>query len=247
LLGLRAAPWSLGVIVIGAAVIGCSSDAGLGAGGAGGSGGAGGARGGSGGTGAGGAGSAGAGGAATGGSAGDGGTTGASGGTGITGPRTCMRFHAGCSCEAGEPADDERPCTTTSAATMPGDVGVCCEGPAVCKCTPYICRNDASQGFCTCGVSTTITGVVQGDVVTTCPLPTGNQKCCYSRELASCTCSELDCTTRWVSVPSCSIGDVTVCVDSGPSVAMCSTISAGTDGGSDAADDGASDAADDGG
>jgi len=247
---LRAAPWSIGVILLGVATIGCSSDAGIGAGGRGGT--TGGRGGGS--------GAAGAGGAATGGSAGTGGAAGGggatagsggdggSGGSGITGPRTCMRFHAGCSCEAGEPADDERPCTTASAAAEPGDVGVCCEGSTVCKCTPYICRNDASQGFCTCGVSTTITGVVQGDVVTTCPLPTGTKKCCYSRELASCTCSDLDCTTRWVSVPSCSIGDVAICVDSGPSVAICSTISAGTDGGSDAADDGGSDAAaDDGG
>jgi len=114
---------------------------------------------------------------------------------------------------------------------MPGDVGVCCAGTQ-CQCTPYICRNDATMGFCSCGASFTITGIVQGDVVTTCPLPTGAQKCCFSKDLKSCTCSQLDCTERWRSVPSCSIGDVSICFDGSPSVAACSTISGGNDGGS---------------
>jgi hypothetical protein len=165
---------------------------------------------------------------------GDGGN-GAAGG----GPRTCTNFPAGCSCQDGEPSADEWLCTTTSVATMPGDVGVCC-AHAMCDCTPYICRNDTNTPFCACGVSTTITGVVQGDVVTTCPLPTGQQKCCLSRELRSCTCSALDCN-GWQPVPSCSLADVAGCFTRGVSVAACSTIAAGTggmDGGSDAAADG---------
>ena len=229
--GLR----GVAVILIGFGALGCSSDAGIGVIGSGGTGGRGG-----------GAGTAGAGGA-TGGSAGNGGAAGAGAGGngGIVGPRTCSRFPAGCSCEGGEPAADEHPCTTTSVATMPGDVGVCCSGLLVCQCAPYICRSDTSIGFCSCGVSTTITGVVQGDVVTSCPLPTGKQKCCFSREFKSCTCSERDdCTPRWQPVPSCSIGDVAVCFDSGPNVAVCSTITVGTggSGGSGEMDGGSGDA-----
>jgi hypothetical protein len=123
---------------------------------------------------------------------------------------------------------------------MPGEVGVCC-AKGTCDCNPYLCRNDTTTAFCSCGVSTTITGVVQGDVVTTCPLPTGQQKCCLSSELRSCTCSTLDCTGSWHQVPSCSITDVTTCFTGGVSVAACSTLDAGTDGmdaGDDAADGG---------
>jgi hypothetical protein len=235
---------SVAVILIAFGAIGCSADAGVGGTGSGGRGGRGG-----------GTGAAAAGGAATGGTGGNGGVAGGAGaggiggsGGGITGPRTCARFPAGCSCEAGEPGGDERPCTTTSVAAMPGDVGVCCSGSLVCQCAPYICRSDTTQGFCSCGVSTTITGVVQGDVVTTCPLPTGQQKCCFSREFKSCTCSEReDCTPRWQPVPSCSIGDVAICFDSGPSVAVCSTIGAGTggSGGSSEMDGGGDDAGSD--
>jgi len=169
---------------------------------------------------------------ASGGTGGDGsGGIGGDGGTGGTsnGPRTCSSFPAGCSCQDGDPAADDPICTTASVATMPGDVGVCCAGTQ-CQCTPYICRNDATMGFCSCGASFTITGIVQGDVVTTCPLPTGAQKCCFSKDLKSCTCSQLDCTERWRSVPSCSIGDVSICFDGSPSVSACSTISAGTGG-----------------
>jgi hypothetical protein len=211
----------------------------------------------------GGSGRAGTGGAATGGSAGHGGDAGLGGTAGVAGsadlggnggggdgaagggPRTCAHFPAGCSCQDGEPSADEWLCTTMSVVTMPGDVGVCCAS-ATCDCTPYTCRSDTSAAFCSCGVSTTITGVVQGDVVTTCPMPTGQQKCCLSRQLRSCTCSTLDCTSSWHPVPSCAIADVTDCFTGGVSVAACSTIAAGTagmDGGSDDANDGgASDA-----
>ena len=223
-----------GALLIGFGVIGCSSDAGVGVSGSGGTGGRGGGAGTAGAGGA--AGNGGAAAGADGAAAGAGGAAGTGGGGngGIAGPRTCMRFPAGCSCEAGDPAADEQPCTTASVAKMPEDVGVCCSGQLVCQCAPYICRSDTSMGFCSCGVSTTITGVVQGDVVTTCPLPTGQQKCCFSREFKSCTCSEReDCTPRWQPVPSCSIGDVAVCFDSGPNVAVCSTITGETDGGMD--------------
>jgi hypothetical protein len=158
------------------------------------------------------------------------------------GPHTCKFFPAGCSCVDGEPSPDEWACTTASVVTNPGEVGVCC-ATGMCDCNPYICRSDTTTAFCSCGVSTTITGVVQGDVVTTCPLPTGQMKCCLSGELKSCTCSTLDCTGSWHAVPSCSITDVTNCFNGGVSVAACSTISDGGDGGID----GGSDDADDGG
>jgi len=237
------------VIVFGCVALACGSGGGTGTGGRGG---------GSGGAGAGGA--ATGGGAATRGSAGSGGAAGLGGNAGIggkggiggnggaggdgaagAGPRTCTHFPAGCSCQDGEPSADEWVCTTTSVVTMPGDVGVCCAHGGTCDCNPYICRSDTNTAFCTCGVSTTITGIVQGDAVTTCPLPTGPQKCCLSSELRSCACSTLDCTGSWHLVPSCAIADVTACFTGGVSVAACSTITAGTggmDGGSDDAGDG---------
>jgi hypothetical protein len=231
--GIIAASWLVGLI--GCVALACSSDAGIGVAGHGGGSGAPGAGGETGG-------SAGAGGNA--GNAGASGNGATAGSAGNNGPRTCTRFPAGCSCVDGDPAADESPCTTMTVATMPGDVGVCC-ARTMCQCAPFICRNDASQGYCSCGVSTTITGVVQGDVVTTCPLPTAPQKCCYSHQFQSCVCSLLDCTTGWQTVPSCSITDVAVCLDGATSVAVCSTIDVG-DGGMDGMDGGAGDADDSG-
>jgi len=233
---MRAGPFATlraaAVIVLGCVALACGAGGHTGTGGGGGmAAGSGGAAGGAAATG----GIAGAGGdAGLGGNAGNGGVAGTIG----AGPRTCTRFPAGCSCHDGEPSADEWPCTTASVVTAPEDVGVCCAS-GTCDCNPYVCRSDTTTAFCSCGVSTTITGVVQGDAVTTCPLPTGQMKCCLSRELKSCTCSTLDCTNSWHPVPSCSIADVTGCFNGGVSVAACSTIDAGTggvDGGTDGDD-----------
>jgi hypothetical protein len=174
-------------------------------------------------------GASGAGGASGSGVAGRAGGAGSPGGAGGAGGAavTCTTSASGCQCHEGPPADQELTCTPTSVATGAGDVGVCCQG-FLCSCTAYICRYESGLNFCSCAPSYTVTGIVNGPVVTSCPVPTGNVKCCFEAALNNCTCAPGDCAEPLDEVPSCSIADVTVCQNGDARVGICATGSGGS-------------------
>ena len=143
---------------------------------------------------------------------------------------TCSTNASGCMCRDDLPNGQAISCTETSVAVGAGEVGVCCDG-FWCRCEAYVCKNDSNLGYCACGPSYTITGIVGGSLVTTCPLPTGSQKCCYSPDLNDCTCSTSACSNGRIQVATCSIGDVTICRNGDARVGACSVV-AGTGGAS---------------
>jgi len=174
---------------------------------------------------------------------GRGGVTGAAGvggggstGTGTGGspvPQTCtIESTSRCSCHDGTPSDQDPACTSTSVASAADEVGVCCQGPAVCQCDAYVCRYDAAQDVCRCGAVDVIDGEINGPTVSTCPMPDEQRKCCYQPDSDECTCSAADCMKGWFLAFSCSIGRVAICNDdAGYKVPRCSTADQGGGGG----------------
>jgi hypothetical protein len=178
------------------------------------------------------------------GGAGGAGVTGAGGGAGVTGtagvggrggmggstgglpaPHTCsVESSSRCTCHDGTPAEQDPACTSASVAGDVAEMGVCCQGSALCQCDAYVCRYDADRDVCFCGAVAVVDGVISGGaVVVTCPQPEEQRKCCYAPDLDQCTCSTDACMKGWQPALSCSISRVAICGDeAGYKVSACS-------------------------
>jgi hypothetical protein len=121
--------------------------------------------------------------------------------------------------------DDPQPgqiatCTPTSVAQNEMERGVCCLTQALCICTAYTCRSNPASSYCQCGSVSALAGVTLGSLVAECPAPSGEQKCCFSRDNASCTCARLACAAEETEVPNCSATTAGAC-SPGEEIATC--------------------------
>ena len=124
-----------------------------------------------------------------------------------------MESSGRCSCHDGTPDPQDPTCTSTSVVEGTDEDGVCCQGTDSCQCDAYVCRYDADQDICACGSVSAIDGAIGGSVVTTCPMPDEQRKCCYQPDLDECTCSADACAKGWFQAFSCSITTVAICGD----------------------------------
>jgi len=134
---------------------------------------------------------------------------------------SCNQSGGGCLCLVG----DAQPgaiasCSPTSVAQSATEQGVCCVAQALCACTRYTCRSDPASSFCQCGSVLSLASVTLGTSVTACPAKTGEQKCCFSRDNATCICSRLACSAEETEVPSCSAAAAGAC-EAGQDIGAC--------------------------
>ena len=135
---------------------------------------------------------------------GDGGVGGAGGGSGGS-TISCNPTGSGCLCIV----DDSQPgqlaaCSPASVGQSALEQGVCCVAVSLCACIRYTCRSDPATSYCQCGSVLDLASVTIGAQAAECPPPTAAQKCCFSRDNATCICSRLACAAEETDVPNCS-------------------------------------------
>jgi hypothetical protein len=143
------------------------------------------------------------------------------GGAGSGSSISCNQSGGGCLCLAG----DAQPgavatCSAASVVQSAMEQGVCCVAQALCACTRYTCRSDAASSFCQCGSVLSLASVTLGTSVAECPAKMSEQRCCFSRDNATCICSRLACSAEETEVSSCSAAAAGAC-DSGQQIEAC--------------------------
>jgi hypothetical protein len=134
---------------------------------------------------------------------------------------SCNESSGGCLCLVG----DAQPgavatCSPASVVQNATEQGVCCLAQALCACTRFTCRSDPASSFCQCGALLSLAGVTLGTSVAECPAKTSEQKCCFSRDNATCICSRLACSAEEAEVPNCSAAAAGAC-ESGQEIEAC--------------------------